>query len=107
MCGRFALSDSVNEQITEFVTETGRRPDEWSPDWESSYNIAPTQDIPILLDSAKTRELRFERARWSLVPSWSKELKVKFATHNAKAEGILEKNTWRKPVQTGSSRMRV
>lgn len=100
VCGRFALDDRVNEEITAFVAETGRRPDEWSPDWESSYNIAPTQDIPILMDSPKTGELRFERARWSLVPPWSKVLKLKFATHNAKAEGILEKNTWRKPVQS-------
>lgn len=50
------------------------------------------------MNSPKTGELRFERERWSLVPPWSKGLKLKFATHNAKAEGILEKNTWRKPV---------
>lgn len=69
MCGRFAASDHVNEAITEFVTRTGRRPDEWTPDWEGSYNLAPTQSIPVLLDSAKAGELRFERAHWSLVPS--------------------------------------
>lgn len=94
------MDDRVNAEITEFVTRTGRRPDEWAPDWESAFNIAPTEDIPVLLDSAKTGELRFERARWSLVPAWSPTLKPKFPTFNARAEGMAEKNTWKKPLQT-------
>ncbi len=94
------MDDKVNEQITEFVERTGRRPEEWAPNWEAAYNIAPTEQIPVLIDSAKTGELRFETAHWSLVPPWSKSLKLKFPTFNARAEGILEKNTWRKPVQS-------
>lgn len=94
------MSDSVNEQNTEFGSLTGRRPDEWSPSWEASYNIAPTQPIPLLIDSAKTGELRFETARWSLVPAWSKTLKLPYATHNTKAEGLTEKATWRGPVKS-------
>ncbi|MFP3466522.1 SOS response-associated peptidase [Leifsonia sp. SIMBA_070] len=100
MCGRFAMDDKVNAEITEFVERTGRLPEEWRADWEADYNIAPTDDIPVLIDSAKTRELRFERAHWSLVPSWSETLKPKFPTFNARAEGITEKATWRKPVQS-------
>ena len=34
---------------------------------------------------------------FSLVPHWSKTKKVKFATHNARIESILEKPTWRMP----------
>ena len=37
--------------------------------------------------------------RFSLVPSWAKESKVKFATHNARIETVLEKPTWRKPFE--------
>lgn len=94
------MDDKVNEQITEFVERTGRKPEEWAPNWEAAYNIAPTEQIPVLIDSAKTGELRFETAYWSLVPSWSKTLKLKFPTFNARAEGILEKNTWRGPVKS-------
>lgn len=83
MCGRFAMDSRVNEEITEFVTHTGRKPEDWRADWEASYNIAPTQQIPVLIDSAKTGELRFEKARWSLVPAWSDTLKLKFPTFNA------------------------
>ena len=94
------MDDNVNDEITEFVERTGRRPEEWRADWEADYNIAPTDDIPVLIDSEKTRELRFERAHWSLVPSWSETLKPKFPTFNARAEDIAQKSTWRKPVQS-------
>ncbi|MGO1627508.1 MAG: SOS response-associated peptidase [Microbacterium sp.] len=99
MCGRFALDDKVNAQITTFVEQTGRRPDEWSPDWDARWNIKPTQDVAVLIDSPKDRELRFAPARWSLVPPWSETLKLKFPTFNAKSEGITAKRTWAKPVK--------
>lgn len=92
------MDEKVNAEITDFVDRTGRRPEEWTTDWEAAYNIAPTEDIPLLLDSPKDRQLRFARARWSLVPPWSTTLKVKIPTFNARAEGITEKATWRKPV---------
>ncbi|UJP09304.1 SOS response-associated peptidase [Microbacterium sp. KUDC0406] len=90
----------MNTEITEFVQRTGRRPEEWAPNWEAAYNIAPTEQIPVLIDSAKTGELRFETARWSLAPAWSPTLKLKLPTFNARAEGMAEKTTWRKPWQT-------
>lgn len=100
MCGRFAMDSRVNEEITDFVTRTGRKPEEWRADWEANYNIAPTQRIPVLIDSAKTGELRFEQAYWSLVPGWSDTLKLKYPTFNARAETLTAKSTWRKPLQT-------
>lgn len=36
---------------------------------------------------------------FSLVPSWSKEPKVKFATHNARIETVTEKPTWKIPFK--------
>lgn len=100
MCGRFAMDSRVNEEITDFVTRTGRKPEDWRADWEANYNIAPTQRIPMLIDSAKTGELRFEQAHWSLVPAWSDTLKLKYPTFNARAETLTSKSTWRKPLQT-------
>jgi hypothetical protein len=47
----------------------------------------------------ETVERRFEPAYWSLVPSYSKTLKLNFSTHNAKTEGIMAKSTWKKPVE--------
>ncbi len=49
----------------------------------------------------KKGEKRFiESMRFSMIPSWSKEKKLKFATHNARLEGIEDKPTWKKPFLT-------
>ncbi len=59
--------------------------------WEEK--ILPGRYCPVLVkDSVKLM-------RFSLIPSWSKESKVKFATHNARIETVLEKPTWRKPFE--------
>ncbi|MFJ6533307.1 hypothetical protein [Microbacterium sp. NPDC091662] len=55
------MDNRVNAEITEFVTRTGREPDEWVPNWESAFNIAPTEDTPIL-DSAEAGS-RMEHAQ--------------------------------------------
>jgi putative SOS response-associated peptidase YedK len=38
--------------------------------------------------------------KFSLVPHWSAEPKVKFATHNARIETISEKPAWKVPFQS-------
>jgi putative SOS response-associated peptidase YedK len=103
MCGRFAMDDKVNDLITEFVDVTGRDPSEYRHDWDASWNISPTENIPILFESTKGDEdvrWRFQPAYWSLVPFWSASLKLKYPTFNARAEGITEKPTWRDPVKS-------
>jgi len=103
MCGRFAMDDKVNELITEYVAAGGRASD-WKPGtWTPSWNIKPTQQIPVLAETKHgddEPQLRFETAYWSLVPSWSKTLKLKYPTFNARAEGITEKNTWKGPLKS-------
>lgn len=72
--------------------------------WRPSYNIPPTATIPVLVEAKlpESEEFgrRLEPARWGLTPGWSKELKTKFPTFNARAEGIAEKNTWRGPLRS-------
>ena len=102
MCGRFAMANKVNELITEFVA-AGGDPSDWVGDFHASWNVKPTQEIPVLFEAAKGDDAvrrRAELARWSLVPSWSKELKLKFPTFNARSEGITEKATWKAPVKS-------
>jgi putative SOS response-associated peptidase YedK len=103
MCGRFAMVKETDELITEFVAEGGD-----FRDWRPSYNIAPTQTIPVLLESAKDGasgeeggdvRRRLELARWSLVPGWSKELKLQYPTFNARSEDIATKATWKGPLK--------
>jgi putative SOS response-associated peptidase YedK len=95
MCGRFAVDSQVNELIEEFVAAGGN-----VQDWAPSYNIAPTDPIPVVVESMKTGTLerRLETARWSLVPGWSKQLTTKFPTFNARSEGVAEKAMFSKSV---------
>jgi putative SOS response-associated peptidase YedK len=98
MCGRFALSQEIDELITEFVAEGGD-----FRNWRPSHNITPTDTIPMLIQSAKSdgdAVRRLEPARWSLVPSWSKTIKLKYPTFNARSEDLASKATWRGPLKT-------
>jgi putative SOS response-associated peptidase YedK len=98
MCGRFAMNKETDELITDFVAEGGD-----FRDWRPGYNIAPTDTIPVVIQSAKGGDeavRRLEPARWSLVPSWSKELKLRYPTFNARSENIATKATWKGPLKS-------
>ena len=100
MCGRFSMSQETDELINEFIADGGD-----FRNWRPSWNVSPTQTIPVVIHSAKGEAeaeavRRLEPARWSLTPSWSKELKTKFPTFAARAENITEKTTWKNPVKT-------
>lgn len=62
-----------------------------------SYNIAPTSQVAIVLDSAKTEPptRRLEVARWGLVPSWAKDVKIGARAFNARAEELEDKPMFR------------
>lgn len=97
------MDESINALITEFVEATGRRPQQWEPDWRASWNIAPTQQVPLLVESARGPDgpqLRFEQASWSLVPRWSETLKTPYPTFNARSETAHEKPVFRDAVRS-------
>ncbi|MCB0370370.1 MAG: SOS response-associated peptidase family protein, partial [Bdellovibrionales bacterium] len=48
----------------------------------------------------KEYKLQLSPMSFSLIPYWSKESRVKFATHNARIETVLEKPTWKNPFLT-------
>ena len=91
----------VNDRISEFVRDTGRDFHEWDP--FTSWNIKPTQQIPVLLETLSEDgkvQRRSAAARWSLVPPWATDLKQRFPTFNARSEGLAEKRTWRGPLKS-------
>ena len=92
MCGRFTLH-TPEAQIREAFNLEQTEPLGLEP----RYNIAPTQDIPIVRDIDTGPEMVL--ARWGLVPSWSKEPKTKYSTTNARVESVAEKPTYRTPFK--------
>ncbi|RME46795.1 MAG: SOS response-associated peptidase [Chloroflexi bacterium] len=88
MCGRFTLAASIEEIAAEFgVSNT-------SVEHEPRYNVAPTQDVLVLVANG---ERRLEKFRWGLVPHWAKEPNTRYSMINARAETVTEKPSYRTP----------
>lgn len=93
------MDKEVDDLIVEFIAQTGRKAQEW----RSSWNVKPTNMVPVIIESSAgtdTVQRRVELGRWSLVPPWAKELKLKFPTFNARSEGIMSRSTWKGPVKS-------
>jgi putative SOS response-associated peptidase YedK len=91
MCGRARLSSDVSEIKIAFRIP----PERPSPNFAASWNVAPTDPLPVVRYDAKEHQRSLEVMRWGLVPFWAKDIKVGFANINAKAEGIENKPAFR------------
>jgi len=85
MCGRYVLSANPTTVQRAFDLED-------IPDLAPRYNIAPTQPIPIITDSAPKR---LTLVQWGLVPSWSKDPSIGSRMFNARCETVAEKPSFR------------
>src|SRR6201982_3457510 len=95
MCGRVRLSSDVSEIKLVFSIPPHRPTPNTAPSW----NVAPTDPVPIVRYDAKAGERSLDVMRWGLVPFWAKDLKVGFSNINAKAEGIENKPAFREAFQ--------
>lgn len=85
MCGRFTL-----EPTTTFYErfEITNRIDDLVP----RYNIAPGQDVPVVIHTSPNRLMRMQ---WGLIPHWAKEANVGYKMINARAETLTERPAYR------------
>lgn len=91
MCSQYSLETDIENLKNENV-DVGQLKD------LLTLRILPSQLVPVIV---KTKTgLKLTPMKFSLVPSWSEESKVKFATHNARIESITEKPTWRTPFKS-------
>lgn len=86
MCGRYALYGPQSRLREQFGVEPA--------DFEERYNIAPSQDAPIVHCSADGAH-ELISARWGLLPSWVKEPGKLAQPINAKVETAGEKPMFR------------
>jgi putative SOS response-associated peptidase YedK len=95
MCGRVRLSSDVSEIKLVFSIP----PDRPTPNIAPSWNVAPTDPLPVVRYDTRAGERSLDVMRWGLVPFWAKDIKVGFANINAKAEGIEGKPAFREAFQ--------
>jgi len=100
MCGRARLSSDVSEIKIAF----GIPPERPAPNFPPSWNVAPTDSLPVVRHDAKARQRSLDMLRWGLIPYWAKDIKVGFANINAKAEGIESKSAFGKAFVTPALR---
>ena len=95
MCGRARLSSNLGEIQVHFSIPPGRA----TANFAASWNVAPTDSLPIARHDARTAERSLDLMRWGLVPYWAKDIKVGFANINAKAETIDTRPAFRDAFQ--------
>lgn len=89
MCGRFLLTtpEEALRRVFDFVEQ---------PNLAPRYNIAPTQDVPVIRQRRKPAGQRtIQMLRWGLVPSWADSLAGGAKMINARAETIRHKPAFR------------
>jgi putative SOS response-associated peptidase YedK len=91
MCGRARLSSDVSEIKLVFRIP----PERPTPNFPPSWNVAPTDSLPVVRYDPKAGQRSLDLLRWGLIPYWAKDIKVGFANINAKAEGIETKRAFR------------
>jgi putative SOS response-associated peptidase YedK len=95
MCGRVRLSSDVSEIKLVFSIP----PERPTPNIAPSWNVAPTDPLPVVRYDSRADERSLDVMRWGLVPFWAKNIKVGFANINAKAEGIDSRPAFREAFQ--------
>jgi len=93
MCGRYRLSR--RKQIIEEYF--GSAP--WDDDWNPRYNIAPTQQIPVIRQHPKEPVRQLSLMKWGLIPHWSKSGSDPASTINARSETAATKPAFRDPLK--------
>jgi putative SOS response-associated peptidase YedK len=95
MCGRARLSSDVSEIKLVF----GIPPERPVPNIAPSWNVAPTDPLPIVYHDARDGARRLEVMRWGLIPYWAKDIKIGFSTINARAEEVDNQPAFREAFQ--------
>jgi putative SOS response-associated peptidase YedK len=90
MCGRFEIHSALEIIAKVFGI------DEITFDYQPNYNVAPSQDIILVVHD---RKRRLVRSRWGFVPSWSKDLKTGYRMINARADTVAVKRTFKSALE--------
>ena len=89
MCGRYTQVTSWSEMIGLYrINDTTHH-----LNLPPRYNIAPTQEAPVVRTIGDGR--RLDMLRWGLVPAWAKDMDISARMINARAETVAEKPSFK------------
>lgn len=91
MCGRYAIATPHFSRIEQVLGTSFQAV-------QPRYNIAPSQNIPIIRQIDHGIELT--ELRWGLIPFWSKTPTTEYSTINARIETVATKPAFRGPFRT-------
>jgi putative SOS response-associated peptidase YedK len=89
MCGRYVLAESPARLAKRFEVQNAPN----LPFDGQRFNIAPTQQVPIIRLGKDNREMVL--AKWGLIPSWAKDSKIGYKLINARGETVATKPSFR------------
>ena len=95
MCGRYSQLRSWSDLVRLYNITAGQMPLNLAP----RYNIAPTQDVPVVRSTRENGGRELVLLRWGLVPFWAKDIAGGYKMINARAETIAEKPAFRHAFQ--------
>jgi putative SOS response-associated peptidase YedK len=88
MCGRYTIS-TPPQVVAELFDLPG------IPSYPSRYNLAPTQEAPVVRVVRPGEPRRLDLVRWGLIPSWAKGAAIGNRMINARSEGVADKPAFR------------
>jgi putative SOS response-associated peptidase YedK len=91
MCGRAKMEGDFSELRAPFRLA----PEHPLPNFQSTWNLAPTDPIPIVRRDPGDGLRRLDVVRWGLLPFWAKDAKLSYSTFNARSEDIDTKPAFR------------
>jgi putative SOS response-associated peptidase YedK len=98
MCGRYRIKDT--DRITEHLRMTHNIPDWLIDQRKSRYNIAPSQDCPVIIMDDEGDVLPIPCfMRWGFVPFWDRSDKPKRAPINARSEEVATTGMFKQSLQ--------
>jgi len=93
MCGRYVVATPYRQMELDFRAVAG---DEFVAEYAASYNVAPTDPVPVVWQRREDEgERRLAAARWGLVPYWAKDPSIGVRAFNARVETAAEKPMFR------------
>jgi putative SOS response-associated peptidase YedK len=87
MCGRFARYSLSRELERIFNAHPA------TFEIQPSYNVAPTQEIPVIVQQEDARHIK--KRRWGLVPFWAKDTSIGSRMINARVETLTTKPSFK------------